>query len=225
MDYNNLSKEELIKLLKKEIPTETKEENVGENGLYGKCKYVSTRGPKKECTKIATVPYGFCTIHKNTIQAKTERGKYESSKQKTEPSPPPEVEKEAEQPLTEVDLPKKKEPQEKPPVKKKEETSKSEPVKKVKMQPPPKLRVRKNKWGNFEHKETSMVFNPLTRKACGVQLASGHVRGIGSEEVKICAKYNWDYEIISDSESEDDDMGKTEEEDSDQGEEDENPEE
>jgi hypothetical protein len=94
-EYENLSKEELIKMLseqkKKNVPQKTKKTQKSaypENELNlpsnqetteNVCLYVAAKGAKEKCTEKATTPFGFCSKHSRTVQAKKAKDKYEEA--------------------------------------------------------------------------------------------------------------------------------------------------
>lgn len=78
MDYSQLSKEELITLVKAKFkPLESTSQPERED--Y-QCKYIPTRGDRKRCEKNISTPYGFCCTHKNTVQARNARKAYDKEK-------------------------------------------------------------------------------------------------------------------------------------------------
>lgn len=75
-DIENLSKEELIALLKLQKSSTKKTPPKGE--AYGICKYTAGKG-KTECTEEASTPYGFCKKHIRTVQAKKAKDEYDAA--------------------------------------------------------------------------------------------------------------------------------------------------
>ena len=74
-NYDQLSKEELIKLVKAKLgPSKTDPQQIEEDN---QCKYIPTRGDRKRCEKYISTPYGFCSTHKNTVQAKKAKELYD----------------------------------------------------------------------------------------------------------------------------------------------------
>lgn len=78
-DIENLSKEELIALLKLQKSSE-KKKPLGYN-FEGICKYTAGKG-KTECTEEASTPYGFCKKHVRTVQAKKAKDEYDTAQSK-----------------------------------------------------------------------------------------------------------------------------------------------
>lgn len=68
MELQNLSKEQLIELLKNKDVVEE------ENQI---CKYIS-KTTNKKCTDGSTTPWGYCNKHKNTMQGKKEKKNWEA---------------------------------------------------------------------------------------------------------------------------------------------------
>jgi hypothetical protein len=57
------------------------------------------------------------------------------------------------------------------------------------------LRIAKNKFGHYTHEETSMVFDPITKRVIGVQLPSGSVRSLQRVDIDTCQKYKFQYNL------------------------------
>jgi hypothetical protein len=55
------------------------------------------------------------------------------------------------------------------------------------------LRIAKNKFGHYTHDETSMVFDPITKRVIGVQLPSGSVRSLQRIDIDTCQKFKFQY--------------------------------
>ena len=198
---DDLTKEELISLLK------TKEEKESEESPSPeKCIYKPVRGNQTECTSNATTPYGFCKKHSRTVQARKAREKWEELNKPPEPpkeeelqqeTPPKEVSEKVEERLSRL------EKQTKALSKKKKQTRKGErkPVVRKKV-------ITPNMWGRYEDPETHIVFDPTAKKtfAYGVQAKNGDLLGLGPREISICKNNGWDYAdpVTGDSESEGD---------------------
>lgn len=81
-DYDNLSKEELIKMLNEKSQKKGRkkaEPKVTEEFEFTECQFIPPREPKEKCPDKVTTPYGFCTKHARTVQAKKAREKYEKT--------------------------------------------------------------------------------------------------------------------------------------------------
>ena len=78
----------------------------------------------------------------------------------------------------------------------------SVPVKESK--PKEKLAIRKNKYGNFVHEPTQLVFKSYTEKVVTKkQSEDGKLTDLSEEDIENCKKYGFKYEINEESENED----------------------
>jgi hypothetical protein len=59
----------------------------------------------------------------------------------------------------------------------------------------PKLEISKNNYGNFEHKESGLVFDNKTQKVYGRQNSDGSVSDLTHEDINICNKYKLLYTV------------------------------
>ncbi len=59
----------------------------------------------------------------------------------------------------------------------------------------PKLEIKKNAFGNYEHKETSFIFDSKTQKVYGKQNQDGNIDELSSEDIDLCNKYKFSYLI------------------------------
>lgn len=57
------------------------------------------------------------------------------------------------------------------------------------------IQIGRNKFGNFEHTETKFVFNNATQKVYGKQLQDGSIGQLTEEDINICNKYKFTYEL------------------------------
>lgn len=55
--------------------------------------------------------------------------------------------------------------------------------------------IRRNQFGNFEHPETSFVFNNKTQKVIGKQNDNGNIDDLTPEDVDLCNKYKFSFEV------------------------------
>lgn len=55
--------------------------------------------------------------------------------------------------------------------------------------------IRRNKNGNYEHEESSIVFDHKTKKAIGTQQDDGSVVALTKDDISNCKKFNFDYDI------------------------------
>ena len=70
----------------------------------------------------------------------------------------------------------------------------------------PPIQIRKNEWNNFEHSETSLVFNNKTQKIYGRQNKDGTISKLTKNDIDLCNKFKFAYTIP-------DNLNKKEEED------------
>lgn len=231
LDYENLSKKELIKLLQKNkdslSPKSESHSDEEDDFPYGQCKFTPTRGSsKKRCVRAATVSHGFCATHSTTIQARNaakkakdeqkrleEEEKHKKQEDKSEPKKKKREKKKNEAKVSKKVVNKKKESQKRDHKKKKEKKKQASspkhsysPSKEVTYTN--SITVKKNKFGNFEHTSTGIVFNPSNKKACGVQTKDGPVYPLKEEQIRICEQYGWEYEFPNET---DDELEKSEE--------------
>lgn len=59
----------------------------------------------------------------------------------------------------------------------------------------PPIALHRNKFGNFEHTETRFVFNNKTEKVYGKQNDNGSVSSLTPEDIDICNKFKFLYDI------------------------------
>lgn len=57
------------------------------------------------------------------------------------------------------------------------------------------LKIEKNKFGNYTHNESNMVFDPHTKKVIGVQQENGNVRTLNRNDIEICKKFKFQYNM------------------------------
>lgn len=208
------------------------------------CCYVPQRGKsRQQCTDRATVYYGFCDRHKNTLLAKRVRDRFnhaleqfdEQAQQQKQinslltddaqreltppPTPPPtpdyrepvrvveSEDDESEDDESEVhetvypddDC----EDDERPATPTEAMTSDDESSEEIcdyKSNPNTyeddesvQLKVHRNTWGNFEHKQTGFVFDIAKKHVYGVQHKDGKVVPLGPREQAFCRLHHWPY--------------------------------
>lgn len=66
--------------------------------------------------------------------------------------------------------------------------------------------IRRNKYGNYEHEESSIVFDHKTKKAIGTQKDDGSIVSFTKEDISNCKKFNFDYDIPDSFETENKDI-------------------
>lgn len=59
----------------------------------------------------------------------------------------------------------------------------------------PVLKIARNKFNNYEHKETSLVFDSKTNKVVGKQLPDGSISALSENDIEQCQKYNFPIQI------------------------------
>ena len=68
----------------------------------------------------------------------------------------------------------------------------------------PTIQIRRNNFGNFEHAETSLLFNNNTKRAYGRQNEDGSVSELTPEDIDLCHKYKFAYDIPENLDKKDD---------------------
>ena len=68
-------------------------------------------------------------------------------------------------------------------------------IKKITTIDPCVIQIRKNKFNNFEHVETGLIFNKKEQKVIGMQEKDGTVRSLNSNDIELCNKYKFNYEL------------------------------
>jgi len=59
----------------------------------------------------------------------------------------------------------------------------------------PKIEIKKNVHGNYEHPETTFVINTKTQKVYGKQNKDGTISNLTAEDIDMCNKYKFSYEL------------------------------
>ena len=62
----------------------------------------------------------------------------------------------------------------------------------------PSIAIKRNKFNNFEHEETSFVFDNKEKKVYGKQNSDGTISQLTKEDINLCNKYKFAY-IIPDN--------------------------
>lgn len=57
------------------------------------------------------------------------------------------------------------------------------------------VKLKRNKFGNFEHSRTGIVFDLSTKKAYGMQHPNGRVYSLGKKERRFCRENNWPFMV------------------------------
>lgn len=71
----------------------------------------------------------------------------------------------------------------------------SPPIIKKLIEKIPSVQIKRNKFDNFIHEETSLVFNNKTQKVYGKQNPDGTVADLTPEDIDLCNKYKFSYYI------------------------------
>ena len=71
----------------------------------------------------------------------------------------------------------------------------SPPVIKKLVEKIPSIQIRRNKFDNFIHEESGLVFNNKTQKVYGKQNPDGSVAELTPEDIDLCNKYKFSYYI------------------------------
>jgi hypothetical protein len=66
--------------------------------------------------------------------------------------------------------------------------------------------IKKNQWGNYEHTLTKLVFNKTTKTVFGKQHDDGNVIKLTREDIDMCNKYKFKYNIPVDLGNDTEDM-------------------
>lgn len=69
----------------------------------------------------------------------------------------------------------------------------------------PTIQIRRNNFGNFEHAETGFIFNNNTKRAYGKQNDDGSVSELTEQDIDLCHKYKFVYDIPENLDKKDDD--------------------
>jgi len=59
----------------------------------------------------------------------------------------------------------------------------------------PNVPIRRNQFGNYEHAETAFIVDRNTQKVTGKQTENGDIEPLTSEDINICNKYKFSYEL------------------------------
>jgi hypothetical protein len=57
------------------------------------------------------------------------------------------------------------------------------------------VQIKKNSFGNFEHPDTGLVFDRINQKVIGKQNKNGNIDTLTDEDVELCNKYKFKYDI------------------------------
>ena len=79
----------------------------------------------------------------------------------------------------------------------------------------PPISIKRNKFNNYEHEETSFVFNNKEKKVYGKQNSDGSIEPLTKDDINLCNKYKFDYFIpdnLNKESKDDNDLDEEEEE-------------
>lgn len=141
-----------------------------------KCKFVPIRDNQKPCLNDMSTDYGFCSKHKNSVQGRNAEREH--------------ILKKASIVSDDVKKSKKTTSNKKEPI---EITTPSKDEKKHKKKDVLKTYIKPNYWGNYEHPDLHIVFNPSNTTAIGIQQLDGKVTPLKSKDIDICEKRGWKY--------------------------------
>ena len=68
----------------------------------------------------------------------------------------------------------------------------------------PVIEIKKNKFGNYEHSDSSLIFDNKTHKAYGKQNSDGTISKLTKDDIDTCNKYKFSY-VLPDNLDDDED--------------------
>ena len=57
------------------------------------------------------------------------------------------------------------------------------------------IQLRRNKFGNYEHPDTKLIFSKVDRTVIGKQNSDGKILDLASEDIETCNKYKFKYHL------------------------------
>lgn len=57
------------------------------------------------------------------------------------------------------------------------------------------IHIRRNVFGNYEHSDTGLVFDEISKKVIGKQHSDGTIIPLASQDIDVCKQYLFNYEI------------------------------
>ena len=90
-------------------------------------------------------------------------------------------------------------------------TSKQPEIIKKLVEKIPTIQIRRNNFGNFEHDETRLLFNNNTKRAYGKQNDDGSVSELTPDDIDLCHKYKFAYDVPENLDKKDDEDDEDEE--------------
>lgn len=151
------------------------------------CIFHTLRGSFNRCTETDNIStFGYCTTHLSTSQAKNAKKLFESFSFENTPKENTPKENTPKKESLKENSPKENSP-------KKEGIEEESPETEESSEEEIVLKLRKNKWGNYEDKETNLVFDPRSKAVYGLQHKNGDVYSLSPDEVAICIEKGWKY--------------------------------
>ena len=68
----------------------------------------------------------------------------------------------------------------------------------------PVIQIKKNKFGNFEHSDTSLLYDNKSEKIYGKQNPDGSIAKLTKDDIDLCNKYKFSYVIPENLDNDDD---------------------
>ena len=69
----------------------------------------------------------------------------------------------------------------------------------------PVIEIKKNKYGNYEHSDSSLIFDNKTHKAYGKQNSDGTISKLTKDDIDTCNKYKFSYVLPDNLDDDDED--------------------
>lgn len=178
------------------------------------CRYRASRGNQTPCPELATTPYEYCNRHKGTVQAKNAKIKWEKKEIFDSANETEKVEEEVEddKPYTpEIDSLFEEKVENNKLLEGLYDGKSSENnnnsgykqlgniKKEISQRNGPAIRKKKivrNMFDRFEDTKTGIVFDPITKKAFGVQKKDGSITKLTRQKIEICKKKGWKYASV-----------------------------
>ena len=230
MDYNNLSKDDLVRLLKERAGGGDGDETPA--AKVESCHFCPSRGKRKKCEAPATTEYGYCMRHSRTVQAKNAKKEYDlqisneveawDEPDAPEDSVASESDSSERGPANAQTMPVYEAAPEPPPRKplvrtrrRRQKARKSEPAPAPDPDPEPEsesdsdneesvLTVRKNKRGRYVDPKSGLAFSYPSYEVYGFEDSTGALRALTKKHIKICEKEGFSYRVYDDSDFDDD---------------------
>ena len=59
----------------------------------------------------------------------------------------------------------------------------------------PAIQIKKNKFGNYEHSDTELIFDKHSKKVIGKQHSDGQLIELSHSDIDLCNKYKFSYNL------------------------------